>query len=87
MPRRKGRTRRGGADRPRTGKAQGGPRISSAQAWLFGGGLLCVIVGFVLLAQGSITAAPILLVLGYCVLIPVAIVYRPRSDTPAGRSR
>jgi hypothetical protein len=35
--------------------------------------LLSLGLGFMLLAQGSTTAAPILLVLGYCVLIPVGL--------------
>jgi uncharacterized membrane protein HdeD (DUF308 family) len=37
-------------------------------------GVVAVVAGYVLLAQGSITAAPLLLVLGYAVLIPLAII-------------
>ena len=37
-------------------------------------GLLVIVLGYVLLAQGSITAAPLLLVLGYLVLLPLALV-------------
>ena len=37
-------------------------------------GLLCMTLGYWLLAQGSITAAPLLLVLAYVVLIPLAII-------------
>ena len=41
---------------------------------VFGGaGLLAVILGFVLLSQGSITLAPMLLLVGYGVLIPMAL--------------
>jgi len=40
--------------------------------WL-GIGLLVIIIGYIALAKGSITLAPILLVAGYCVLIPIAI--------------
>ena len=36
-------------------------------------GLLVIIVGYIFLGSGSITLAPILLVLGYCVLIPISI--------------
>jgi hypothetical protein len=35
--------------------------------------LLSLGVGYWLLARGSTTAAPILLVLGYCVLFPVGL--------------
>jgi hypothetical protein len=41
-----------------------------------GAGLLSVLLGFVSLAKGSITLAPILLVLGYCVLMPVGILLK-----------
>ncbi|MBN1425910.1 hypothetical protein JXA88_15275 [Candidatus Fermentibacteria bacterium] len=43
---------------------------------VFGIGLLSIALGYVLLSKGSITAAPILLVLGYCVLIPIAIMLK-----------
>lgn len=36
-------------------------------------GVLCLVGGYALLAQGSITAAPILLVLGYVGFLPAAI--------------
>jgi len=41
---------------------------------LFGSGLGAVVLGYVLLAQGDVTLAPILLVAGYCVLIPLAFI-------------
>ncbi len=43
---------------------------------LGGAGLLFIVLGFISLAKGSITLAPILLVLGYCVVIPVAILIK-----------
>jgi hypothetical protein len=45
---------------------------------LFAVALAVIVVGYLFLARGSITLAPILLVLGYCVLVPVAIIFRPR---------
>jgi hypothetical protein len=41
---------------------------------LIGAGLGAVILGYVLLSQGDMTLAPILLVAGYCVLIPLAFI-------------
>lgn len=35
--------------------------------------LVALGLGYVLLAQGSTTLAPVLLVLGYCVLFPVGL--------------
>jgi uncharacterized membrane protein len=37
-------------------------------------GVLALTLGYWLLAQGSITAAPLLLVLAYVVLLPLAII-------------
>lgn len=36
-------------------------------------GLAIIVVGYILLAVGDITGAPILLVLGYCAVLPLAI--------------
>jgi hypothetical protein len=41
---------------------------------LLAGAALALVAGYVLLAQGSVTAAPILLVLGYCVLLPLGLI-------------
>ncbi|MBZ0269280.1 hypothetical protein K8I85_14090 [bacterium] len=41
---------------------------------LLGAGLAAVVLGYVLLSQGDVTAAPLLLVAGYCVLIPLAFI-------------
>ncbi|HET9888586.1 MAG TPA: hypothetical protein VFR10_13845 [bacterium] len=41
---------------------------------LFGGGILAIVIGYILLSQGDITLAPLLLVGGYCVLIPLAFI-------------
>jgi len=35
--------------------------------------LLTIVAGFVDLSRGGITIGPILLVLGYCILVPIAI--------------
>ncbi|MFO7915625.1 MAG: hypothetical protein R6U43_08020 [Candidatus Krumholzibacteriales bacterium] len=36
-------------------------------------GLLSIVAGYLFLAQGSESLAPVLLVMGYCVLVPVAL--------------
>jgi hypothetical protein len=48
--------------------------------YLFGAALAAMIIGFVLLGYGSMTIAPILLVLGYCVLMPLAIIVKGRPE-------
>lgn len=45
-------------------------------AGLFLVALLLIVVGYVFLSRGSVTAAPVLLVLGYAVVLPMAIVIR-----------
>jgi hypothetical protein len=37
-------------------------------------------VGYLMLAQGSTTTAPVLLVLGYCVLLPLGLILSPSGE-------
>lgn len=52
-------------------------------------GLISLIVGYLCLSRGpednplSLTIAPILLVLGYCILIPVAIMFKGKKKEKA----
>ena len=65
---------------PKTGTTNGGgsnraPLQFSAINGVLGiAGILTVVLGYFLLSQGSITAAPLLLVLGYLILLPLAII-------------
>jgi hypothetical protein len=54
----------------------GRPTLSFSRAnaiWL-GAAAVAIAIGFFLLSTGSVTIAPILLVLGYCVLLPIGII-------------
>lgn len=55
--------------------AKSGPDFSRNNYLILGLGLLFIVVGFIFLGVGDITVSPILLVLGYCVIIPVGILY------------
>ena len=52
---------------------------------LFGIGLVTIIVGYIIMATGetesiqSIKIAPIILIIGYCVLIPASILVKPKN--------
>ena len=46
---------------------------------LLGLGVLALIVGYVALSRGSTTLAPVLLVLGYCGLIPASLLIGRRT--------
>ena len=52
---------------------------------IFLAGVVILIIGYIFMMQGphdsfmSLHLAPVLLVLGYCVLIPLAILYRSRD--------
>jgi hypothetical protein len=47
---------------------------AQSRTWLWWGlAIAAILLGFADLARGGTTIAPILLVLGYCVLVPVAI--------------
>jgi hypothetical protein len=39
---------------------------------IFAAGMASIILGYILLAAADITISPILLVLGYCILIPLS---------------
>ncbi|MBU8934107.1 MAG: DUF3098 domain-containing protein [candidate division Zixibacteria bacterium] len=41
--------------------------------------LAVIILGYITLGQGSITLSPLLLVIGYCVLIPIALIIKDPS--------
>ncbi len=53
---------------------------------IFGIGLVTIILGYIIMAFGSVnsfqslTLAPILLFIGYIVIIPCALIYRDKSD-------
>ena len=49
-------------------------QFSRINLWFAITGLAVIAAGYYLLAQGSITMAPVLLVLGYAVLLPLAII-------------
>lgn len=46
-------------------------------------GLVVIAIGYITLRRGSITLAPILLVLGYCIIIPIGILLRTRKEPKA----
>ena len=52
---------------------------------LFGIGLLVITIGYIIMATGetksilSVKVAPLILMLGYCVLIPTAILIKPKD--------
>lgn len=47
---------------------------------LLGVGLVLIVAGYVLLDRGSITAAPVLLTLGYVVLLPAGLLFGYRES-------
>lgn len=56
---------------------------------LIGAGLVSIIAGYVALSEKTVDGflplyvAPLLLVLGYCILIPLGIVYTRRQKKPS----
>jgi hypothetical protein len=49
------------------------PVFTARGGILAGAGVVSIVAGFIVLSTGSITLAPVLLVLGYVVLVPLAI--------------
>ena len=50
--------------------------LGPANYLLIGLGVVAIVLGFILLALEDITVSPILLVLGYCILIPAGLLLR-----------
>ncbi|MBM4161639.1 MAG: DUF3098 domain-containing protein [Ignavibacteria bacterium] len=56
---------------------------------ILGVGLVTIILGYIALAQEPwdatlpLVVAPILLVLGYCIIIPLGILYRSKAEKPS----
>jgi hypothetical protein len=61
------------AARTRPASAPAGLTLGPRNYAALGAALVSILLGFLLLSRGSITAAPILLVLGYCVLVPYGL--------------
>ncbi len=55
---------------------------------IFGAGIALIFLAYVIMALGetnsfqALTLAPVMLVVGYLVIIPLAIIYRPRRRSP-----
>ncbi len=51
-------------------------------------GIITIVIGYIALSSGGVTGtmplvvAPILLVLGYCVIIPIGIFYKKKVSKP-----
>ena len=48
--------------------------VSRANAIWLGAAAVSIAIGYLLLARGDMGIAPVLLVLGYCVLLPIGII-------------
>lgn len=81
---RKGAGRRSAGKPERKGAGKGdGKAVKIARGFRFGAinyallaaGLAAIVLGYVLLDAGSVTAAPFLLILGYVVLLPLGILF------------
>jgi hypothetical protein len=57
-----------------------GFRWGLANTLMLVGGIALLVTGYISLSRGSITLAPVLLVTGYCVLIPASLLVRVGSS-------
>ncbi len=60
--------------------------LSAKNYWLFGLAVLLLIIGYIFMSIGpvdgvmTLTIAPIILVIAYCIVVPIAIFAKPKSD-------
>jgi hypothetical protein len=72
----------------RKAKKEAALPFTKVNYYLIAIGIGLVILGFIAMAEGSVegalplVVAPILLVIGYCIIIPVGILYRKREVRP-----
>ena len=59
---------------PKRERREGSLAMSSRNVLMLFAGIVIIVIGYFLLGRGSITAAPLLLVLGYCVVVPLSII-------------
>lgn len=50
-------------------------KILKSKSFILIVSMVAIVLGYVFLARNSISLAPALLVLGYCVLVPVALLW------------
>lgn len=67
-------------------KAETGPIFGKRNYILFAIGMVAIIVGYIFLGTGDTIISPILLVLGYCVIIPIAIIIKDKKKAPESPS-
>ena len=75
--------------RPKSLKAKmAAPEVDLGFRWgilntvLLGVGVAVLAAGYMSLSKGSLTLAPVLLVTGYCVLIPASLLVRGAGSNP-----
>jgi hypothetical protein len=72
--------------RPKSLRAKMQPEVDLGFRWgtlntvLLAAGVALLAVGYLSLSRGSITLAPVLLVTGYCVLVPASLLVRGGSS-------
>ena len=66
--------RKAGASAPQVQTRELARSFSQKNLLLFLVALIVIVIGHVSLGMGSVTLAPICLVLGYCILVPLAII-------------
>ncbi len=78
------------------GFTEGDIPLSRQNYIIMGIGVLVIVAGYLAMLQGSVegflplVVSPILLVLGYCVIVPLGILYRksaPRPEAPSPAPR
>jgi len=62
------------ASQPQAGATELSRAFSQKNLLLFLVALVVIVIGHVALGMGSITFAPVCLVAGYCILVPLAII-------------
>jgi hypothetical protein len=74
MAQRKRQRKQAAAAAKKRRQRQGSVMLGTRNVLMLVVGIAVILMGYLLLRAGSITAAPLLLVAGYCVIVPLSIV-------------
>jgi hypothetical protein len=87
MPQRRRGKKQAKTVQPRRRPREGSLVLGQRNVLMLVAGIIVILIGYLLLGRGSITTAPLLLVVGYCVIIPLSIILWSRRPDDGQQSK
>jgi hypothetical protein len=87
MPQRRRGKKQAKTVQPRRRPREGSLVLGQRNVLMLVAGIIVILIGYLLLGRGSMTTAPLLLVVGYCVIIPLSIILWSRRPDDGQQSK